>query len=135
MTWIPGGCLSARYWTPDPGDILPEAARRALAVLHAFFQATGLPDWLFDLLIAATPLFVIMGWILIYARSHGRSFRARGKAAEWIGTVQIQLDLLFANGLYMDALGRGLGRVWLRVTSGLERSRIFFRRSLCSRWL
>ena len=90
-----------------------------------YFQAAGLPDWLFDLLIAATSLFVIMGWILIYARSHGRSFRARGKAAEWIGAVQLQLYLFFANGLYMDALWRSLGRAWLRVTGGLERSRIF----------
>ncbi|MGH7873196.1 MAG: NADH-quinone oxidoreductase subunit 5 family protein, partial [Candidatus Binatia bacterium] len=52
---------------------------------HFLFPATGeviyhlraaaLPGLLFDLLVTAFALVIIVGWILIYAASHGRTFR------------------------------------------------------------
>jgi NADH-quinone oxidoreductase subunit L len=88
-----------------------------------YFQVAGLPDWLFEGMIAVTALFVIMGWILIYARSHGRSIKAPGAVASWIGVVQIQLYLFFMNGLYLEAVRRQLGDGLRRGAEWLDRIR------------
>ena len=87
-----------------------------------YFRAAGLPDWLFDFMIVATSLFVIAGWILIYARSHGRSIRAPGRVAKWIGVLQIQLYLFFMNRLYIDAAWLRAGQAVMRVARRLDRS-------------
>lgn len=87
-----------------------------------YFRAAGLPDWLFDFMIVATSLFVIAGWILIYARSHGRSIRAPGRVAKWIGVLQIQLYLFFMNRLYIDAAWLRAGQAIMRLARRLDRS-------------
>ena len=87
-----------------------------------YFRAAGLPDWLFDFMIVATSLFVIAGWILIYARSHGRSIRAPGRVAKWIGVLQIQLYLFFMNRLYIDAAWLRAGQAIMGVARRLDRS-------------
>ena len=82
----------------------------------ADFQAAALPGGLFDGLVAGTALLTVMGWVLIYAKSHGRSIRMPG----WIAELQVRLYLLFMNRLYLDALlfriGRGIKTAaqWLR---------------------
>jgi NADH-quinone oxidoreductase subunit L len=112
-TYLLAAEVFTHFLYPTPGEVA------------YYFLAAGLPDWLFDGIIVATSLCVIMGWILIYARSHGRSIRASGRIAGWIGVVQIQLYLLFINRLYIDAVWMGIGRVVVRVARLLERSRYF----------
>jgi NADH-quinone oxidoreductase subunit L len=87
----------------------------------AYFQAAALPGWLFDVMILATALFVVMGWILIYAKSHGRSIRM----PEWVGDLQVRLYLFFMNRLYMDAILLRLGRRFARAARWTDRSRLF----------
>lgn len=110
-TYLLAAEVFTHFLYPTPGE-----------VAH-YFLAAGLPDWLFDTMIVVTSLGVIMGWVLIYARSHGRSIRASGWIAKWIGVVQIQLYLLFMNRLYIDALWLGINRVLDGVTERLEKSR------------
>ena len=104
--------LAAQAFTyflyPAPGEVA------------AYFQAAALPGWLFDLIVAATALSVIMGWIFIYAKSHGRSILM----PEWVNGLQVRLYLLFMNRLYLDALSSRLGRGFTRVAHQLDTSRL-----------
>ena len=50
------------------------------------FKAGALPVALFDVLVAAFALVIILGWILIYAKSHGRTIRM----PEWVNTLQVR---------------------------------------------
>jgi NADH-quinone oxidoreductase subunit L len=86
-----------------------------------YFQAAALPGWLFDVLVGVTALFVILGWVLIYAKSHGRSIRM----PEWIGELHVRFYLFLMNRLYMDALLLRLGRGCARAARWSERSRLF----------
>jgi hypothetical protein len=90
-------------------------------VVTAYFQAAALPGWLFDGIIAATALFVTMGWVLIYAKSHGRLIHL----PEWINGVQTHCYLLFMNRLYLDGLALRVGQDFRRVINRLDRSRLF----------
>jgi len=87
----------------------------------AYFQAAALPGGLFDAVILATALFVILGWILIYAKSHGRSLRM----PEWVGELHVRLYIFCMNRLYMDALLLRFGRGFARAARWPERSRLF----------
>jgi NADH-quinone oxidoreductase subunit L len=90
-------------------------------VVTAYFQAAALPGWLFDSLIAATALFVTLGWILIYAKSHDRSIHL----PEWISGIQTHAYLFFMNRLYLDGLALRIGQGLKRATHRLDRSRFF----------
>ncbi|MEW6684233.1 MAG: proton-conducting transporter membrane subunit [Nitrospirota bacterium] len=94
---------------PAPGEV------------SAYFHAAALPVWLFDGMIAATALFVTMGWIVIYAKSHGRSIHL----PEWISAIQIRSYLVFMNRLYLDGLALRLRQGFGRAISRLDRSRGF----------
>ncbi|HUK57154.1 MAG TPA: proton-conducting transporter membrane subunit [Nitrospiria bacterium] len=94
---------------PAPGEVA------------AYFRAASLSAGLFDGLVAATALFVILGWIFLYAKSHGRSIRM----PEWVGGLQVRFYLFFMNRLYMDALFFRLGRGFARAARRLDRSRLF----------
>jgi NADH-quinone oxidoreductase subunit L len=94
---------------PEPGQV------------SAYFRAASLSTGLFDGLIAATALFVILSWIFIYAKSHGRSIRM----PEWLGGFQVRLYLFFMNRLYMDALLLRLGRGFSRAARWPDQSRLF----------
>jgi len=85
----------------------------------AYFRAASLPSGLFDALVAGTAFFVILGWIFIYAKSHGRSIRMPG----WVGGLQVGLYLFFANRLYMDGLLLRVARTFTRAARRLDRSR------------
>jgi NADH-quinone oxidoreductase subunit L len=93
---------------PAPGEVA------------SYFQAAALPGWVFDLIVAATALSVTMGWIFIYAKSHGRSILM----PEWVNGLQVRLYLLFMNRLYLDALSIRLGRGFTRVAHHLDTSRL-----------
>ena len=89
------------YLFPAPGEV----ARH--------FRAGALPVALFDLLVTAFALVIIVGWILIYAASHGRTIHmpAMGRA------LQVRIYLLLMNRLYLDAVSTRL------QSAGRERDR------------
>src|SRR5256712_394009 len=94
---------------PAPGEVA------------AYFQAAALPRWLFDVMVGATALAVILGWVFIYAKGHGRSLRM----PDWVNGVQTPFYLFFMNRLYVDALALRLGRGFTRVAHRLDTSRLF----------
>ncbi len=96
--------------------LYPEAG-----VVAAYFQAAALPGWLFDGMIAAMALSIMLGWIVIYAKSHGRSIHV----PEWINGIQTRGYLLFMNRLYLDGLALRIGEGLRRVIHRLDRSRLF----------
>jgi NADH-quinone oxidoreductase subunit L len=98
---------------PAPGEVA------------AYFQAAALPGWLFDSLIAATALAITLGWIFIYAKSHGRTIWMPGRVPEWIDGIQARLYLFFMNRLYLDALALRLSQSFRRTAERLDRSRLF----------
>jgi NADH:ubiquinone oxidoreductase subunit 5 (subunit L)/multisubunit Na+/H+ antiporter MnhA subunit len=93
---------------PDPG------------VVTAYFQAAALPGPVFDGIVAATALVATMGWILIYARSHGRSI----PFPAWIGTIQAYSYLFLANRLYLDGLAIRLRQGFRGAIQRTDRSRL-----------
>ncbi|HRI49395.1 MAG TPA: proton-conducting transporter membrane subunit [Pseudomonadota bacterium] len=109
-TYLLAAEVFSDFLYPQPGDVA------------YYFRAAGLPDWLFDFMIVVTSLFVIAGWILIYARSHGRSIRAPGRVAKWIGVLQVQLYLFFMNRLYIDAAWLRAGQAIMHLARRLDRS-------------
>lgn len=64
------------------------------------FDAGALPVLAFDLLVVAFALVIIVGWVLIYAASHGRTFHT----PQWVEALQVRIYLLLINRLYIDAL-------------------------------
>jgi NADH-quinone oxidoreductase subunit L len=105
--------LAAQAFTsflyPAPGEV------------SAYFRAAALPAGLFDFVVGATSLSIIIGWILIYAKSHGRSFRL----PPWVGGFQVRLYLFFMNRLYLDGLLLRLGRILSRLGRPFASGRVF----------
>ncbi|HKY06815.1 MAG TPA: proton-conducting transporter membrane subunit [Candidatus Binatia bacterium] len=76
------------YLFPGPGEVT------------GYFRAGALPVAVFDVLVAAFALVIVFGWMLIYAASHGRTFRT----PHWVDSLQVSLYLLLINRLYLDAV-------------------------------
>jgi NADH-quinone oxidoreductase subunit L len=91
-------------------------------VVTAYFQAAALPAWLFDSVITLTALSITLGWIIIYAQSHGRSVWGPGQVPDWITEIHARLYLLFVNNLYLDGLVLRVGRSVRRVAAHPELS-------------
>ena len=85
------------------------------------FKAGALPVALFDVLVAAFALAIILAWILIYAKSHGRMVRM----PEWVNTLQTDIYLLLINRLYFDVLSVRLGRLFRHALDRLNTIRLF----------
>ena len=85
------------------------------------FKAGALPVAVFDLLVVAAALFIVLGWILIYANAHGRSIRLPA----WVSALQVRLYLFLMNRLYLDALALRVGQRCTRVASRLNASVLF----------
>jgi NADH-quinone oxidoreductase subunit L len=74
------------------------------------FQAGALPVALFDLLVIAFALAIILSWVLIYAASHGKSLRMPA----WVDALQLRIYLLLMNRLYLDAVSMKLRPLFAR---------------------
>lgn len=85
------------------------------------FKAGALPVAVFDLLVVAAALFIVLGWILIYANAHGRSIRLPA----WVTALQVRFYLFLMNRLYLDALALRVGRWCTRVAARLNASMLF----------
>ncbi len=86
------------------------------------FRAGALPVALFDLLVTAFALVIIVGWILIYAASHGRRIRM----PQWAESLQVHIYLLLMNRLYLDAISMRLRGPVTHAIDRLNRTRLFF---------
>jgi NADH-quinone oxidoreductase subunit L len=109
LTYLLAAQAFTYFLYPAPGEVA------------AYFQAAALPRWLFDVMVGATALAVTLGWVFIYAKSHGRSLRM----PDWVNGVQTRFYLFFMNRLYVDALALRLGRGFTRVAHRLDTSRLF----------
>ncbi len=85
------------------------------------FKAGALPVTVFDLLVVAAALFIVLGWILIYANAHGRSIRLPA----WVTALQVRFYLFLMNRLYLDALALRVGRWCTRVAARVNASMLF----------
>lgn len=86
------------------------------------FRAGALPVALFDLLVTAFALVIIVGWILIYAASHGR----RIQVPQWAKSLQIHTYLLLINRLYLDSISLRIRGPVTYAIDRLNRTRLFF---------
>ncbi|HET8760950.1 MAG TPA: proton-conducting transporter membrane subunit [Nitrospiria bacterium] len=106
VTYVLAGERFTYFLYPNAGEVA------------GYFHSAALPGWLFDLIVAVTALFVIMGWTLMYARSHGRVIRI----PDWIDTVRVRVYLLLINRLYVDALSLRVGRRVRSIAHRVDRN-------------
>src|SRR5262245_35348725 len=85
------------------------------------FRAGALPVLVFDLLVVAAALLIVLGWILIYANAHGRSIRLPG----WVASLQVRFYLFLMNRLYLDALALRINQRCARGASWVNASTLF----------
>lgn len=109
LTYLFAAESFTRFLYPRPGEV----AR--------YFEAGALPIALFDLLVAGFALAIILGWILIYARSHGKTM----PTPEWMYALQVRLYLFLLNRLYLDALSLRLGRRASGAIARINHSNLF----------
>ena len=93
------------YLYPDPDGV----AR--------YFQAAALPGWLFDGIVVATTLLIILGWVYIYAHAHERTIRVPA----WVELLRVRLYVLFMNRMYVDAVYHRLGQGLMRMVNRLDK--------------
>jgi len=104
MTYLLAAESFTHFLFPAPGEV----------TYH--FRAGALPVVAFDLLVTAFALVIILSWVLIYARSHGKSIRMPG----WVDALQVRIYLLLMNRLYHDALSMRLRPVFAHVIESLN---------------
>jgi NADH:ubiquinone oxidoreductase subunit 5 (subunit L)/multisubunit Na+/H+ antiporter MnhA subunit len=109
VTYLLAAESFTRYLFAAPGEVA------------SHFQAGALPGALFDLLVAVFALLIVLGWFLIYAKSHGPTVRT----PEWLNRLQARVYLLLLNRLYLDALSMRLQRRFTRAMHRLNASRRF----------
>jgi NADH-quinone oxidoreductase subunit L len=113
MTYLLAAEAFTYFLYPAPGEVTK------------YFQAAALPAWLFDGIVAVTALFVIVGWVALYAKSRGRAIALPGRLADRLGRLQIRLYLFLINRLYLDALALAHDRVIMGAVRRLDQSRLF----------
>jgi NADH-quinone oxidoreductase subunit L len=82
-----------------------------------YFKAAALPGPLFDVMVVGTTLLIILGWVYLYARAHGRTIRM----PTWIEGLFATLYVVFMNRLYLDLVYFKLGQAILHMASRFER--------------
>jgi NADH-quinone oxidoreductase subunit L len=83
----------------------------------SYFRAAALPGRLFDSLVVATTLLIVLSWFYLYAHAHGRTVKVPG----WFETFLARLYVLFMNRLYLDQLYARFGRVVTLVAQRAEK--------------
>ena len=109
VTYLLAAESFSHFLFPAPGEV----------IYH--LRAGALPAVVFDLLVTAFALIIIGGWVLIYAASHGKTFRT----PDWVEALQVRFYLLLINRLYLDALSARLRAVFTPVIERANRSPIF----------
>jgi NADH-quinone oxidoreductase subunit L len=100
------------------------AAERFTAFLYPdreevdfYFTAAALPGPLFDALVGMMTLFIVIGWMYLYAETRGQAMRR----PVWLESWYVPFYLLLVNRLYVDRCYAVIGRAILRVAERLER--------------
>jgi NADH:ubiquinone oxidoreductase subunit 5 (subunit L)/multisubunit Na+/H+ antiporter MnhA subunit len=93
----------SQFLFPAPGEV----------IYH--LRAGALPTAVFDLLITAFAIVIVVGWVLIYAAAHGKNFRT----PEWIEALQVYFYLFLINRLYLDVVS---ARLRVALAPVIERS-------------
>ena len=83
----------------------------------SYFKAAELPSRLFDMMIGAATLVIILGWCYVYMKAHGRSLLVPA----WIESIRIKLYVLFLNRLYVDEGFQRLDQTRLSVFQRFEK--------------
>ena len=109
ITYLLAAESFTEFLFPSPGEVA------------SHFRAGALPVAVFDVLVSALALVITLGWMLIYARSHGRTFWIPA----WMTTLQVRIYLLLMNRLYLDAFVMRLGRLFRRAIDRLNASSTF----------
>ena len=85
----------------------------------SYFKAAELPRRLFDMMIGAATLVIVIGWFYVYLKAHGRSL----PVPAWLESIRIKLYVLFLNRLYVDEGFQRLEQARLSVFQRLEQRR------------
>lgn len=85
------------------------------------FRAGALPGRLFDFLVIAFAMVIVVGWALIYAASHGRTIRM----PQWAKILQLHIYLVLINRFYLDTLSMRLRGPIGGAIQRLDRARLF----------
>ncbi len=109
VTYLLAAESFTHFLFPAPGEVA------------AHFRAGALPVLLFDVLVSAFALVIILGWILLYAESHGRTIGM----PEWVNNLRVRIYLLLMNRLYLDALAIRFTQLFRREVDRLNASRVF----------
>ena len=104
VTYLLAAESFSHFLFPAPGEV----ARN--------FHAGALPVMLFDFLVATFALIIILGWILIYAASHGRTI----PMPQWVDAFQVRIYLLLVNRLYLDVLSARMRAIFARAIDRLN---------------
>jgi NADH-quinone oxidoreductase subunit L len=83
----------------------------------SYFKAAELPSRLFDMMIGAATLVIVIGWCYVYMKAHGRSL----PVPAWIESIRIKLYVLFLNRLYVDEGFQRLEQTRLSVFQRFEK--------------
>jgi NADH-quinone oxidoreductase subunit L len=82
-----------------------------------YFKAAELPGRLFDMMIGAATLVIVIGWCYVYMTVHGRSL----PLPTWIESIRIKLYVLFLNRLYIDEGAQRLEQARRSLLQRLEK--------------
>ncbi|MBI3622131.1 MAG: hypothetical protein HY208_08100 [Nitrospirae bacterium] len=113
MTYLFAAEAFTYFLYPAPGEVA------------FYFEAAALPVWLFDGIVVVTALFVIVGWVTLYARSSGRAIRLPDWFTNRLERWQVRFYLFLINRLYLDALALALNRTVMGSVHRLDQNRLF----------
>jgi NADH:ubiquinone oxidoreductase subunit 5 (subunit L)/multisubunit Na+/H+ antiporter MnhA subunit len=102
LTYLLAAESFTHFLFPAPGEV----ARN--------FRAGALPVAVFDSLVTAFALVIVLGWALIYAANHGKTIHTPA----WVDALRVRFYLLLVNRLYLDALSARLQEI---VTPAIHR--------------
>jgi NADH-quinone oxidoreductase subunit L len=109
VTYLLAAESFTHFLFPTPGEV------------SRHFRAGALPAAAFDGIVVVFSLIIVISWMLIYAKSHGRTIRM----PQWLDTVKVRIYLLLINRLYLDAVARRLVRSGTNALEGVNASRVF----------
>ncbi|HEY7163126.1 MAG TPA: proton-conducting transporter membrane subunit [Candidatus Binatia bacterium] len=109
LTYLTAAESFSQYLFPAPGEVDYE------------FATAALPPEIFDLLVVGFALVIVIGWILIYARSHGRTIRV----PNIIRRLQVRVYLFLLNRLYLEVVSMRLRQLITPTVEHLAGSSAF----------
>ncbi len=104
FTYLWAGESFTHFLYPQQGEVL------------RYLEAAALAGWLFDLLVGAVTILILLFWMLLYTNARGQHILM----PSWVKALQTQLYVGFLNRLWIDALYQRVGRGIVRVAQRLD---------------